>query len=76
MARLTPRPTKRILKALSRAGWALRSHNPGSKHYVLEHADLPGILTVPRHSTTKKGTLAAIIKQAGLTREEFERLYR
>jgi predicted RNA binding protein YcfA (HicA-like mRNA interferase family) len=28
-------------------------------------------LTVPRHDPVKKGTLLAIIQQAGLTREEF-----
>ncbi len=28
-------------------------------------------LTVPNHETISKGTLLAIIKQAGLTREEF-----
>jgi predicted RNA binding protein YcfA (HicA-like mRNA interferase family) len=28
-------------------------------------------LTVPRHDPIKKGTLLAIIQQAGLTREEF-----
>jgi predicted RNA binding protein YcfA (HicA-like mRNA interferase family) len=28
-------------------------------------------LTVPRHDPVKKGTLQAIIQQAGLTREEF-----
>jgi predicted RNA binding protein YcfA (HicA-like mRNA interferase family) len=31
-------------------------------------------LTVPRHDPIKKGTLLAIIQQAGLTREEFLKL--
>ena len=76
MARLTPRPTKRVLKALARAGWNLRAVKPGTKHYVLQHSTLPGILTVPRHRMTKKGTLAKILKEAGLGRAEFEKLYR
>jgi len=43
---------------------------------VLEHLTLPGILVVPRHRVVKKGTLAKIIKQAGLTLAEFNKLYR
>lgn len=31
-------------------------------------------VTVPRHDHVKKGTLLAIITQAGLTREEFLKL--
>lgn len=75
MPKLTGRPTNRVLKALRRAGWELRNP-PGKKHHVLEHTELPGIIVVPRHPMTKKGTLASIIKAAGLTLAEFERLYR
>ena len=76
MAKLSPRPTRRVLRALARAGWIPRAHKPGAKHYTLEHRQIPGILTVPRHRVTKKGTLAKIIKQAGLTVGTFEKLYR
>lgn len=76
MPKLTPRPTKRILRALRRAGWALRAVKPGTKHYVLKHHTLPGIIAVPRHALTRKKTLGAIIKQAGLTLKEFEEIYR
>jgi predicted RNA binding protein YcfA (HicA-like mRNA interferase family) len=31
-------------------------------------------ITLPRHETIKKGTLLAIIQQAGLTKEEFLKL--
>jgi predicted RNA binding protein YcfA (HicA-like mRNA interferase family) len=75
LPKLTPRPTSRVLKALKRAGWALRADRPGSRHYVLEHLTRPGIVTVPRHPEIKKGTLGAIIKEAGLTLTEFERFY-
>ena len=76
MGKLTPRPTSRVLKALARAGWRRRHGNPGSRHYVLTHREIPGILTVPRHAEVAKGTLAKILKQAGLTLAEFERLYK
>ena len=75
MAKLTSRPTDRVLKALRRAGWELR-RPAGKKHYVLRNPDLPGIVTVPRHRMTKKGTLRSIIEQAGLTLAEFEKHYR
>lgn len=76
MGKLTPRPTVRILRALKRAGWSQRPSKPGASHYVLVHPEIPGIVTVPRHRETRKGTLGHIIKQAGLTLAEFERLYR
>jgi len=76
LVKLTPRPTKRVLKALQRGGWTLRRSKPGAKHYVLEHSDKPRILVIPRHSRIKKGTLGAVIKQAGLTLDEFEEMYR
>lgn len=76
MAKLTSRPTSRVLKALQRAGWVRRTGRPGAKHTVLENTALPGILVVPRHRNVKKGTLARIIRQAGLTLAEFEQLYR
>ncbi|MHC4716711.1 MAG: type II toxin-antitoxin system HicA family toxin [Planctomycetota bacterium] len=73
--KLTPRPTARVLRALKRAGWIPRSSG-GSKHHVLVHPTLPGILTVPRHPKVRKGTLRQIIAASGLTPEEFEELYR
>jgi len=75
LAKLTPLPTQRVLKALQRAGWQLRPLR-GAKHYVLVHTAIPGILTVPRHRETKKGTLSKIIKQAGLSVAQFQNLYK
>ena len=75
MAKLTPRPTQRVLAALKRAGWRLRPGG-GARHYVLVHRQLPGIVTVPRHRKTPKKTLGLIIKEAGLTLAAFEGLYR
>jgi len=75
LPKLTSRSTKRVLKALGKAGWTRRPINPGSRHYVLVNPDIPGILTVPRHNMVKKGTLGKIIKQAGLTLVKFEKLY-
>jgi predicted RNA binding protein YcfA (HicA-like mRNA interferase family) len=46
-------------------------------HHVLKHPDSPArTVTVPCHSgrDLKPGTLRAIIRQAGLTVEEFNKL--
>lgn len=62
-----------IVKAVSRIGYAL-DHQTGS-HMILRHKDPPHRrLTVPQHKEVAKGTLRAIIREAGLTREEFMKL--
>ncbi|HVC57438.1 MAG TPA: type II toxin-antitoxin system HicA family toxin [Stellaceae bacterium] len=68
---LTPR---RLIGALSRAGFVLH-HVRGSHHYY-RHPDRPGILlTVPFHNRDlKRGTLRAILRQAGLTIDDLDRL--
>lgn len=60
-----------MIRALERAGFTLH-HVAGSHHYFT-HPHRPGLrVTVPGHPRDlKRGTLAAIIKQAGLTTEEF-----
>ncbi|HOD83454.1 MAG TPA: type II toxin-antitoxin system HicA family toxin [Phycisphaerae bacterium] len=75
MPKLTPLPTSRVLRTLERAGWRLR-RDGGSKHHVLNHPDIPGIVTVPRHPRVKPGTLRSIIRQAGLTVKAFLDLFR
>lgn len=59
-----------IVKALAKLGYEI-DHQTGS-HLILRNKDAPHRrLTVPNHNELAKGTLRAIIKQAGLTREEF-----
>ena len=58
------------IKALSKIGYEI-DHQTGS-HLILRHKEEPHRrLTVPNHKDLAKGTLRAIIRQAGLTREEF-----
>ena len=75
MPKLRQLPTDRILRALGRAGWLPRPSHPGKGHYVLVHRTRPGVVAVPRHPQVKKGTFRSILRQAGLTLDEFERLY-
>ena len=62
---------ERVVRALKRAGFA-ELRQKGS-HVSLEKrtAELVLKTVVPMHPTLAKGTLSDILKQAGLTLEEF-----
>ncbi len=58
------------VKALSKIGYEI-DHQTGS-HIILRQNKYPHRrLTVPNHKEIAKGTLRGLIKQAGLTVEEF-----
>ena len=62
-----------VVKALARAGYEL-DHQTGS-HMILRRKEPPHLrITVPNHREIAKGTLRAIIRDSGLTIEEFVRL--
>ncbi|MCJ7763081.1 type II toxin-antitoxin system HicA family toxin [Candidatus Bathyarchaeota archaeon] len=61
---------RKLLKILNKAGFKI-VHQKGSHIYL---TDGKHKITVPRHETIQKGTLLAIIQQAGLTKEEFLKL--
>ncbi len=64
-----------VLRALRKAGFFV-DHIRGS-HHILVHKDDPErMLSLPVHAgkDIKKGTLKAILEQAGLTSEEFRKL--
>lgn len=62
-----------VVKALLKIGYQV-DHQTGS-HIILRHKEEPHRrLTIPNHPELSKGTLRAIIKQAGLTVEEFNSL--
>lgn len=59
-----------VVKAFRKIGYEL-DHQTGS-HFILRNFHPPHRrLTVPNHAEISKGTLRAIIREAGLTREEF-----
>ena len=62
-----------VVKALAKIGYGI-DHQTRS-HIILRHKESPHRrLTIPNHKEIAKGTLKAIIRQAGLTREEFLQL--
>ena len=64
-------PFNMVIAALERGGWVV-SHQKGS-HIRLKNCSVGKMrkLTVPAHRPIKRSTLAKIIKQAGMTVEEF-----
>ncbi len=64
---------REVVKALTRVGYE-QDRQRGS-HIILRQAVSPHRrLVVPDHSEVAKGTLRAIIRQAGLTIDEFKAL--
>ncbi|MGI0068866.1 MAG: type II toxin-antitoxin system HicA family toxin [Nitrosopumilaceae archaeon] len=60
----------KIIKVLVKVGYET-DHQTGS-HIILRHREHPyRRLTVPNHKEIARGTLKAIIEEAGLTIEEF-----
>jgi|OpeIllAssembly_1097287.scaffolds.fasta_scaffold1497724_1 predicted RNA binding protein YcfA (HicA-like mRNA interferase family) len=61
----------RVLRVARKLGFQVRAPKR-RKHYVI--LDGPRIVTTVPKGRIKKGTLEAIIKDLGITREEFNRL--
>lgn len=73
MTRLPRTTGERVVKALTRAGFRI-VHRRGS-HVYLRKGDAPALVTVPVHKgkDLPLGTLASILRQAGMTAEELAR---
>jgi predicted RNA binding protein YcfA (HicA-like mRNA interferase family) len=70
MPKLPTLSGREVVKALKKIGYEV-DHQTGS-HLILRQNKKPyRRLTVPNHKEIAKGTLRAIIRQSGLTREEF-----
>ena len=69
--RLPSLTSRELLRVLERAGFYL--HPQTGSHATLKHSKDPSRrVTVPVHFRgLQRGTLAAIVKRAGLTTEEF-----
>ena len=73
VAKLPRTTADRAIRALERDGW-FKVAQTGS-HVKLRHESKPGIVSVPRHpGYLATGTIASIVKQAGLTAPEFAAL--
>ncbi len=73
MAKLPVVSSREVVKAFGKVGYAF-DHQRGS-HIVLRQVAQPfRRVTVPDHDPIAKGTLRAILRQTGLTIEEFGKL--
>ncbi|HZS01552.1 MAG TPA: type II toxin-antitoxin system HicA family toxin [Chloroflexota bacterium] len=75
MAQRLPRVTiSQALRALTRDGWF--EARSGGRHMILRHATKPGRVVLPRHpgQALPLGTLASILRDAGLTPDQFRSL--
>ncbi|HDH27870.1 MAG TPA: addiction module toxin, HicA family [Euryarchaeota archaeon] len=73
MSRLPVVSGRQACKMLEKKGYLI-DHQTGS-HLILRNRNSPSRrLTIPNHKEIAKGTLRAIIRQAGLTVEEFIQL--
>jgi predicted RNA binding protein YcfA (HicA-like mRNA interferase family) len=61
---------ERLVKTLVRAGFEIRRRS--GSHVIMGKDRL--MFTVPLHAELKKRALRRILRQAGMSREEFERL--
>ena len=73
MPRMPTVTAKEAIRALRRDGWQITSQVGNHAH--LTHATKPGKVTVAMHGgTIKDGTMNSILKQAGLTADQFREL--
>jgi len=63
-----------VIAVLETQGWYV-ARVKGS-HHVMRHPEIPDAIPVPVHGKTplKRGTLAGILRNAGIDREELQRL--
>ena len=73
MSKLPVVSGREAVKAFAKIGY-LKDHQRGS-HMILRHRGPPHRrLTVPDHKELAKGTMRSLIREAGLTVEEFQNL--
>lgn len=72
MSRLPRISGRECVKVLSKAGFYLKRQE--GSHIILRRDDPFGQLVVPDHKELDRGTLRAIIRQSGLSVDEFTKL--
>lgn len=73
MSRLPALTSRQLVAALKRAGFI--EHHQESSHLSLVHPLSGRVAVVPMHAKDlKRGTMMGILRQAGLSRDEFGEL--
>jgi predicted RNA binding protein YcfA (HicA-like mRNA interferase family) len=65
---------KQLLKVLEGEGWYVKRIR--GSHHILRHPTIPDALPVPIHGNRpiKQGTLGNVLRTAGISRDDFQRL--
>lgn len=71
MSKLPILSGKQVIKILQKIGYYIRDQK--GSHVHLRHPIRPP-LTIPNHREVARGTLREIIKQAGLSNDDFQKL--
>jgi len=67
---------KELVRLLAREDFEIVPRRGKGSHMVMIHKDRGLVITIPDHRELDRGTLRAIIRQAGVTREDLDRLVR
>jgi len=62
---------RKVIKALTKAGFTVEGRKGSHVKLKKKEAGKVLIVIVPDHSEVARGTLKSILRQAGITREEF-----
>lgn len=74
MERLSPLPYRQVARKLRKAGFAEVSQKGSHVKFMRRHGNETRTAVVPRHSEARVGTLSSILRQTGLSVEQFNRL--
>lgn len=68
-----PLTYRELIKKARKAGFVFR-RNTGGTHEIWWHEGNKRTCVIPHHHEIKAGTIKSIIRQMGITQQEFERL--
>ena len=69
--RLPSLSARDVVRAFERAGFGVVAGRGKGSHIAMARDDWPAILVIPAHGDVPRGTLRALIRQSGLTVEQF-----
>ena len=74
MSQLPAVTGKQLIGILEAQGWYVKRIR--GSHHIMRHASIPDAIPVPVHGNRaiKRGTLGNILRAAGISREQFQRL--
>ena len=75
MGRMASIVALRMIKALVRLGWSVGRASGTSHHVLTRTGHRPITIPVKKGRTLKEGTARAILRQAGVSEDEFFEVY-